>query len=82
MFKLLSVNQVEEVVNSIISSPDNVKAEITLFDLKGILVFKEEVSLTTGINSVRLPINLAKGLYYFQIINDNQVTQGRKFLVN
>nr|HNH66786.1 T9SS type A sorting domain-containing protein [Bacteroidia bacterium] len=82
MFKLLSVNQVEDIVNSIISSPDNVKAEITLFDLKGILVFKEEVSLTTGINSVRLPVNLAKGLYYFQIINDNQVTQGRKFLVN
>ena len=25
MFKLLSVNQVEEVVNSIVSSPDNVK---------------------------------------------------------
>ena len=41
MFKLLSVNQVEDIVNSIISSPDNVKAEITLFDLKGILVFKE-----------------------------------------
>lgn len=81
-FKLLSVNQVEDIVNAIVSSPDNIKAEITLFDLKGALIFKEEVSLSTGVNSVRLPINLAKGLYYFQIINDNQVTQGRKFLVN
>lgn len=78
----MSVNQVEDIVNSIVSSPDNIKAEITLFDLKGALIFKEEVSLSTGVNSVRLPINLAKGLYYFQIINDNQVTQGRKFLVN
>jgi hypothetical protein len=81
-FKLLTVNQSDEYINSVITSPENGTVEFSVFDMKGSLIYQSQQTVSSGISTVKLPSNLSKGLYYLQAVNENHISEGRKFVVN
>jgi len=69
-------------MHEFISSDKNDNTEITLSDSKGQILFKSTVMVVNGINNYHLSnLNLAPGIYYFQISNDNFVSKNIKHII-
>jgi len=79
----ISPNPSEQTIHlEFISSDKNDNTEITLSDSKGQILFKSTVMVVNGINNYHLSnLNLAPGIYYFQISNDNFVSKNIKHII-
>ncbi len=81
--ELISVSQMRESINTVVSSPDVQTVEISIIDFNGKTVSNNTASLTIGMNTIKIPSSLATGIYYLQLKGkDNNEINGKKFIVN